>query len=175
MHLPDSKQFDVMSPATRRAAFSLVEVMVSMLIFTLLALALTKALLFSKMTAEDNLYEATALTVAISTIEQMKGASLNLLSNPVKSGGYEIFEMNIGGDSKHPITLAQENVLEVPIITNAQGLTSKSLKLTLTPDIQPMENSMGYWLSIKYSYDHPRTGRTRTQIVRNARSTIPSM
>ena len=44
--------------------------MVSMFVLALLALALTKLLLFSKVTAEDNLYEATSLTVAISIIEE---------------------------------------------------------------------------------------------------------
>ena len=75
-----SKKSTVAHPASL-AAFSLVELMVSMFVLALLALALTKLLLFSKVTAEDNLYEATSLTVAISTIEQMQGASLNLGSS----------------------------------------------------------------------------------------------
>ena len=61
-----------------------------MFVLALLALALTKLLLFSKVTAEDNLYEATSLTVAISTIEQMQGASLNLLENPLQVSGASV-------------------------------------------------------------------------------------
>ncbi|WP_425609298.1 type IV pilus modification PilV family protein [Thalassobacterium maritimum] len=69
----------------KHAGFSLLEVMISMFILTLFILAFTKGLSYVKYLAEDNLYEATALTVAVSIIEQMKGASLNLLENPTKS------------------------------------------------------------------------------------------
>lgn len=167
-----------LSPAKKKhcshhAAFSLVEMMVSMFVLALLALALTKLLLFSKVTAEDNLYEATSLTVAISIIEQMHGASLNLLENPSQESGSEVFEMVIGGNVKKSVFLGEENLLEVPIVTDSSGVIAKTLPLTITPRIDPMGNGMGYWLSIKYAYDHPRTNRTRTQIMRSARSTVP--
>ena len=155
------------------AAFSLVEMMVSMFVLAFLALALTKLLLFSKVTAEDNLYEATSLTVAISIIEQMHGASLNLLENPSQESGSEVFEMVIGGNVKASVFLGEENLLEIPIVTDSEGVIAKTLPLTITPRIDPMENGMGYWLSIEYAYDHPRTNRTRTQIMRSARSTVP--
>ena len=162
------------SHRTSSAAFSLVEVMVGMFVLSLLALGMTKLLLFSKVTAEDNLYEATALTVAVSIVEQMQGASLNLLENPQEVGGDEVFEMVIGNNVKSSVVLGEENVLDVPIVTDSGGSVAKTLALKVTPRIGLMENGKGYWLSIEYAYDHPRTNRTRTQIIRSARSTVPT-
>lgn len=156
------------------AAYSLVELMVGMFVLAMLGLGMTKALLFSKATAEDNLYEATALTVAISTMEQMQGASLKLLKDPPTIGGAAVFEMVVAGNTEQNIFLGEANFLEVPIVTDSAGSIAKTMPLTLTPQIAPMENGMGYWLSVKYSYDHPRHQRTRTQIMRSARSTVPS-
>ncbi|CAA6692992.1 MULTISPECIES: hypothetical protein [unclassified Lentimonas] len=172
MHSPDNTHFSAKTNSSRVAAFTLLEVMGSMFLFTLFALAFTKALFLCKATAEDNLYDATALTVAISTIEQMKGASLSLLESPPTSNGKEIFEMIIEGNTTHAVSLGEENVLEVPIVTNEAASVTKALELTITPDIQEMADSQGYWLSIRYSYNHPRTGRTRTYMVHNARSTV---
>lgn len=171
--MPISSKKSIVAHPASLAAFSLVELMVSMFVLALLALALTKLLLFSKVTAEDNLYEATSLTVAISTIEQMQGASLNLLENPSQESGASVFEMVIGGNIKKSVFLGKANLLEVPIVTDSLGVIAKALPLTVTPRIDPMENGMGYWLSIEYAYDHPRTNRTRTQIMRSARSTVP--
>lgn len=155
-------------------AFSLVEMMIAMFIFALLSFGITKTLLFTKLTAEDNLYEATSLTVAISTIEQMKGASLILLESPPKVGGKEVFSLVIQGNTKQNLILGEANILQVPIVTEYGGTTTKRMALTMIPEIEPMTTNTGYWLTVTFSYEHPRTGRIRTHTVRNARSTVPS-
>jgi prepilin-type N-terminal cleavage/methylation domain-containing protein len=157
----------------RRAGFSLAELMISMFLLSMLSLGITKLLFFSKMTAEDNLYEATALTVAISVIEQMQGVSFDLLENPPVESGQEVFEMVVEGSTVRDAYLGVENTLEVPVVTDSVGSIAKTLALTVTPRVEAMENGMGFWFSIEYSYDHPRTSRTRTQVVRSARSAIP--
>ena len=159
---------------SKQAAFSLVEMMIAMFIFALLAFGITKTLLFTKLTAEDNLYEATSLTVAISTIEQMKGASLILLADPPTVSGKEVFSLVVQGNTKQNIILAEENILQVPIVTESGGSTTKTMALTMIPEIEPMTTNTGYWLTVTYSYAHPRSGRVRTNTIRNARSTVPS-
>ncbi|MGZ0707463.1 type IV pilus modification PilV family protein [Coraliomargarita sp. W4R53] len=156
------------------AGFSLVEVVTSMFILALFILAFTKGLTYTKYTAEDNLYEATAMTVAVSTIEQMKGASLNLLESPPKESGKEIFTMIVEGGQEHDIILDEVNVILVPIVTEKDGSIAKKMELEMTPSITPMSSVSGYWLTIRYSYKHPSTGRVRTEVVRNSRSTVPS-
>jgi len=154
------------------AGYSLVEVVISMFILALFVLAFTKGLTYTKYTAEDNLYEATAMTVAVSTIEQMKGASLNLLESPPKKSGKEVFTMIVEGGQRRDIILDELNVVSVPIVTEKDGAIAKRMDLEMTPSIKKMNSVAGYWLTIRYSYKHPRTGRVRTEVVRNARSTV---
>jgi type II secretory pathway pseudopilin PulG len=148
--------------------------MVSMFIFALLALALTKTLSYSKYLAEDNLYEATTLTVASSLIEQIKGASLDLLINPQKVDGKEGFEMFADGTSRDFLFYDTVNDLQVPVVTDSLGSSAKTLDLRVNPSVTRMSDGDGFWIEIEYEYDHPRTQRTRTRTLRNARSTVPS-
>ena len=155
-------------------AFSLVEMVITLFLFTILALALTKALTYTKYIAEDNLYEATALTVASSLNEQIKGASLDLIINPKRINGDDCFEMSINGETSIDLTLGTFNDLDVPVVTNEGGEQTKSMRVRIKPEIDEMINRQGYWITIEYEFDHPRSGQTRSSTVRNARSKIPS-
>lgn len=154
--------------------FSLVEIVISMFILALFVLAFTKGLTYTKYTAEDNLYEATAMTVAVSIIEQMKGASLNLLENPPQKDGLSTFTMTVEGGENRDVNLDVVNIISVPIVTEKDGAVAKEMELEITPSIHAMSSTPGYWLAVRYSYKHPQTGRMRTAVVRNARSTVPN-
>ncbi|MDQ8193359.1 hypothetical protein QEH59_02915 [Coraliomargarita sp. SDUM461004] len=154
--------------------FSLVEVVISLFILALFVLAFTKGLTYTKYTAEDNLYETTALTVAVSTIEQMKSTRLNLLETPPTKDGKAIFTMIIEGDQQQDLFLDVPNTLQVPIVTEKSGAIAKTMDLEITPSIQAMSGASGYWLSIRYAYEHPNTGRVREAAIHNARSTVPT-
>lgn len=145
-----------------------------MLILTLLSLSFIKGLIYAKYTAEDNLYEASALSVAVSTIEQMKGASINKLSSPPISDGKETFTLTVENSNTIDLILDESNTMSIPLVTDSDGNVQKTLDIEVTPSIKAMDSASGYWLSLKYSYKHPRTGRIRTAIVRNARSTVPT-
>jgi prepilin-type N-terminal cleavage/methylation domain-containing protein len=157
-----------------QSGFSLVEMIVSMFVLTLLSLGFIKGLVYTKYMAEDNLYEASALSVAVSTIEQMKGASISLLSTPSTSGGKEIFTLTVENSNTIDLFLDEVNTMSIPLVTDSDGNVQKYLELEVTPSIDAMDSATGYWLSLKYSYKHPRTGRIRTAMVRNARSTVPT-
>jgi type II secretory pathway pseudopilin PulG len=155
-------------------AFSLIEMVVSMFVLTLLSLAFVRGLIYIKYTAEDNLYEASALSVAVSTIEQMKGASISLLSTPPTSDGKEIFTLTVENENEIDLILDEANTVSIPLVTDSDGNIQKTLDIEVVPSIDAMDTATGYWLSLKYSYKHPRTGRIRTAMVRNARSTVPT-
>jgi prepilin-type N-terminal cleavage/methylation domain-containing protein len=159
---------------SQRAGFSLVEVMIAMFILTFFTAALFKGLLYAKYTAEDNLYTSTALTVAVSLMEQMKGASINQISSPKEVSGKEIFTMIVEGGADRDLILGEPNKIEIPLVTDPSGVVSKTFDITINASIEEMDE-IGYWLSIRYSYAHPRTGRIRTEVIHNARSTVRSL
>ena len=127
-----------------------------------------------KYAAEDNLYESTALTVALSTLEQMKSKEFEELSESQSSSTFNL----ISGDGEiTSLNLNAPNIIPIPIITDEASSSNaviKTLPLTLEPSIQPTTTNIGFWLEVKYSYNHPRTGRTRTELVRNIRSNVPT-
>lgn len=148
--------------------------MIALFVFTLLAMAYTKTLTYSKYTAENNLYEATTSTVADSLIEQIKGASLDVLENPKKVDGKEAFEMLIERGKKQLLILNEFNELEIPIVTNDTGEQTKKLNLKLKPTITPMLNDEGYWIDVEYEFKSPDSKRIIKNTVRNARTDLPS-
>lgn len=154
------------------SGFTLVEVIISLVILTFVAAGLMSFLISIKYAAEDNLYESTALTVALSTLEQMKSKKFGELSD---SQSNSTFDLISGNGEVRSLNLNVPNIIEVPIITDgtsSNNTVAKTLSLTLEPSIQPTTTNTGFWLEVKYSYDHPRSGRTRTEIVRNIRSNV---
>lgn len=156
----------------RASAFSLVEVMISMFVLTVLALATTKTLIIAKYTAEDSLYEATALNLGLSIIEQMKSASYVVLENPPLSGGDPSFRMLIDNGAEVVLILDEVNELQIPIVTEAGGDQTKLLPTSVIPSITNMSDGSGLWLEVRYSFEHPRSGRVRERVVRNAVTNI---
>lgn len=159
----------------QKTGFSLIEVMISMFVLTLLALAITKTLAHAKYTAEDSLYEATALNLGLSIVEQMKSTSYVALSNPPLAGGKPSFRMLVDSGSEEILFLDEANQLSVPIVTEAGGARAKLLPTTITPSITEMTDGIGLWLEVRYSYEHPRSGLTRERVVRNAITDIRSI
>ena len=155
------------------SGFTLIEVIISLVILTFIAVGLMSFLISIKYAAEDNLYESTALTVALSTLEQMKSKKFGELSS---SQSNSIFYLTSGNGEVTPLNLNAPNIIQIPLITDEASSDNtviiKTLPLTLEPSIQPTTSNTGFWLEVKYSYDHPRNGRTRTEIVRNIRSDV---
>ncbi len=149
--------------------------MIALTIFTILALALTKTLTFSKFIAEDNLYEATALTVANSLVEQIKGTTMERLIAPPVANGREQFEMLAAGVAGNFLILDEYNDLDVPIVTDEAGAETKRLNVRVRPSITRMGGGDGFWIQVDYEYAHPRSGRTRSYTIRNARSMVSSL
>ena len=153
--------------------FSLVEMLISMFIFTLLSVGLSKTLIYTQQVAEDNLYEATALTVASSFIEQIKSVSYAKLLDPDQTAGKDSIEMVIGNNQRFDVILGEFNDLDIPIVTDKSGITNKTLRLQVNPSITEMNSNSGFWIEILYKYEHPKTKRIRNRVLRNARSAVP--
>ncbi|TVP75497.1 MAG: prepilin-type N-terminal cleavage/methylation domain-containing protein [Puniceicoccaceae bacterium] len=155
--------------------FSLVEVMIAMFVLTLLALATTRTMTYTKFTTEDTLYEATTLNLGLSIIEQMKGRSYHELMNPPLVGGKPSFTMRLGAGAQEILILDEANQLDVPIVTEAGGDQTKRLPVTVTPSMTPMTEGIGLWLEVHYSFPHPRSGKIRERFVYNAKTNVESL
>lgn len=151
------------------SGFTLLEVMISLIILAVAAAGLVSLLISMQYISEDNLYKSTALTVAISTLEQMKSMTTNDLEISMST---REFDLNTGANGEQTLTLDQPNQLLVPIVTNAE--TPKSMPIVLTPSIMSTAGGTQFWLRVQYQYNHPKNDRTRTKVIGCIRSRVNS-
>ncbi len=149
--------------------FSLIEVLISMFMLALLSLFLIATLTNTKYMAEDNFYEATALSASLSLMEQMMGvAEMEFSASP--------FTMVSKDNLPTELTWGSPNTLEVPVISEEDGsgnvVVNKFMDLTITPRRTPASDTDGWWIDIEYSYVHPGNGKTRTHVIRNMRGPV---
>ena len=149
------------------SGFTLVETVITMTILTIAAVSIVGTLITIQYKSQDSLYNSTALTIAISTLEQMKSTSSSTLE---ASLGTSSFNLITSVNAETLLNLGAENLLQIPIVTNTD--VDQELPLILFPDIQPLENDNGFLLEVGYEYKHPRNGRLRTEMVRCIRSRI---
>ena len=149
------------------SGFTLVETVITMTILTIAAVGIVGTLITIQYTSQDSLYGSTALTVAMSTLEQMKSMDSNALENSINTSSFNLIT-SVSGEVT--LNLSQENQIQVPIVTNDDG--NQTMPITLIPNMQTLENDNGFLLEVGYEYKHPRNGRLRTEMVRCIRSRI---
>lgn len=88
----------------RRSGMSLLEVMIATVIFSIVILGVVKGLVFARRLSENNVWRASALTVAAGYLEQMRAMTLNDLVEAAGTPPEEIpTEVNQGsGDPLWP-------------------------------------------------------------------------
>lgn len=163
--------------------FTLVETIITVFVLSVAAIGFTKLLIATQYAAEDNLYDSTAQTVALSTLEQMKNANVALLETSVMDGRFDLVvkELDVITNEEtevETLDLDEQNVLQIPLVTN--NASSKTLQLMLTPRIirntipdTADEVVLSYMLEVEYAYNHPQTQLIRTKTVRCLRSNTP--
>lgn len=152
------------------SGFTLVEIVIALVILTVGALGITQFLISLQYTAEDNLYESTALNIALSTLEQMKSTPIPVLDATPQNG---VFELTTDANTTIQLNLGQANI-DIPVPTITNNGNPQNILITLTPSITDLTGEIGFLLRVEYAYEHPRSGRIRTKVLSAIRSRVPS-
>lgn len=158
----------------KNSGFTLIETITTVVILTIAAVGLMSFLTSIRFAAENNLYESTALTVALSTLEQMKSQTYQNLQNTMLANG---FNLETGNDNQVPLSLTTPTTLPVPVVSDlgsANQAPPKLIPITLRPSITASATRAELWIEIQYSYEHPRNGRVITGVVRGTKNNIPT-
>ncbi len=187
---------------SRNRGLTLIEVMVSMGIFTLISLGVLAVVMQMRRIAENNVYENTALTIAQGYVEQVRSlayaellAAANYTGTPplppapdTGVGSLRLFSANGGGDtlltneSGRPLRRDQWASERVFLDRNAAGQDTQPLdfrfRVMLTnlnsPTIHPVA-PQGIEITIDYQVTLPDgRNRTLTRSIRNVRSVVPN-
>ena len=104
----------------------------------------------------------------------MKSALVDDLEDAESNSTFDLITgINSSGINEVTLTLGSSNeALQIPVVTN--GSNPKSMPITLTPSVVSLVNDNGFWLTVTYSYDHPRNNRTRTRTISCVRSRVPT-
>lgn len=139
--------------ASKRAGLTLVEVVVSVVIFTFAALALARFLVVIQYKAENSLYDATALSVVTNVFEQLKRSDFGQLTAFRDAGSFSVTKF---ATDDVTMNLGQPNEWVVDVNIDDQGNTLKSMSVFLTPSITLVGDSCV--VEIEYTYERPRGG-----------------
>lgn len=162
-----------------RQGFSLVEILLAMTILAVTGGAVIAATLTARRVAEDNLYQATAFTVASGYLEQMVGFSYATLQNVMKNPESPIPTKIDQGDDD-PLYLDQETTIAVPIFTSVDPETGEekvemAMELKVTPrllNLRPGSGVHAIGIEVEYEWKNPSTGREYTRMVKTIRADV---
>lgn len=147
--------------------------MIAMTILVVLAGGIIGGVFTVRSDAENNLYESAALNVAISFLEQIKSIDYTTLeSPPVNIEGKQYHTFIIGFGQELNVILNEDVTIDVPIISNTDGSSRKTLPVTLNISTTQGTDLPGYWMEVDYSWEHPTTDRVYEGEVRGFRSEI---
>ncbi|WOO39955.1 type II secretion system protein [Rubellicoccus peritrichatus] len=157
----------------KHSGMTLVEIMIAMLILTIMAAGIISAVFTVKADAENNLYESSALNVAMSFIEQMKSFDYGLLEDPpTNPAGKDVFTFIIGSGTALEVPLDEDITITVPIVSKSDGNVVKELDVILNVSKSVAASFDAYWLQVDYSWDHPTRDRAFGGSVNSLRSEV---
>jgi len=163
------------TPLKTKAGFSLVEVLIALALFGVMATGFMASSLFAKRTAESALAESTALTVASGYMEQVKSINYNSLVASVQDTSIPVATVNNQG-VVDPVYLNAYSDKTIPIRFNEDGSTAQNIIIGIKLSISTAAaSSVLNILSIQidYRWTEPGSGRIRTASLRSSRASVP--
>jgi len=170
MESRNATPYSQMRSTAARPGLTLVEVMMAMTIFVVLAGGIIAGVFTVRADAENNLYEMSSMNVALSFLEQTKGLPFDQLEGIMEDGS-EIRYLT-GFIEFKDMELGEEEELEVPIISDVDGNVKKALDVTVEINVTEADDFNGYWLTVDYRWEHPTNNKLFEGQVRSFKSNI---
>jgi len=143
----------------------------AMAMFALLSTGIIAGVFTVRADAENNLFESTSQNVAISFLEQTKSQDFESLASAMESATPTINYM-IGFGNNLTIPLGQEETITVPIVSNSDGTSKKTLDVSVTINVTEATDFNGYWITVDFGWDHPTRDRSFSGEVRAFKSMV---
>ncbi|MDX2109069.1 MAG: prepilin-type N-terminal cleavage/methylation domain-containing protein [Verrucomicrobiota bacterium] len=161
----------------KRKGMTLLEVMVALTLLTGMAGAVLLCVMQVRETAEDNLYQATSITIATGYLEQMMGMSYSTLRdialNPTKAIPTKSTESQIDN-----IYTSQFTALDIPIVSEMAADGSLVAKVSMKFEIQAHLRDLrpdgvdAIEVGITYAWTKPSNRQRNERSIKTIRSSI---
>lgn len=163
--------------AKNRRGFSLIEILIAMAILAGLAASILAGALQVRKLAEDNVYQASADTIAAGFLEQLLGIAYAELKNSAKNSAVPL-ATKINQNTSDPIYNGKWTTVSLPIISNvtADGETvpEVSIDVDVKAELRDMvlEGVDAMEIAIYYKYTNPTTQKQYERVLRTIRSSV---
>ena len=151
--------------------YSLVELMIAMTLFAFISLGIIVGTLQAREIAENNIRQATALTVANGFLEQIRGLDYSSLNNHRTSGAPFSFVVN-GMEYVSIPPYVDEVPLKVPMKVSPEK-NPLSLPMLLTINLRSIPGMQAIEISIVYKWESVKK-QLRHDEIKSIQSNIPS-
>jgi len=159
--------------SSARDGFTLVELLLSLTVFAILASGLVSSVLQSRRLAESTVFESTALTAALGYLEQMKSLRYEELEVAAGTAG-AVIATRIDQGMPDPLHLGVDNSKQILVDLDAEGLPRRWLDLWVNPRINDLSASglRALEFEITYRWLSPDRRRIHHSTVRYVRSWV---
>lgn len=161
----------------RNKGFTLLEMVISLFILAMISLSLGSATIQTRKSSEAAVYQATALAMATSYLEQIKSMDYPNLVNAMASPSTKPLPTQIDDNTNDYLYINQANTKNVAVDVTGSGQTLKTMELTITPtltDMTPILNITATEIILTYSWKTTNSKSTQTRALRTIRSFTPS-
>ena len=160
-----------------KKAFTLVEIVISLFILSMMALALGAATIQARKLSEAAVYHATALSAAQGYMEQIQSMEYQNLLDAFYAPTAAPLPTKLDQGTPDPLYINVENEKNVVVDVDASGNPSKSIKMKITPSLSNLEGTLGYKameITLLYEWRSAESATAHKRALRLVRSYVPT-
>ncbi|MGB0371567.1 MAG: type IV pilus modification PilV family protein [Opitutales bacterium] len=155
------------------SGFSLIEVMVSLFIFSMAAVSLSAGLLTTRKLSEENIYQSTVLTVVTGFVEQAKSLNFAELES-FADGNASSMDFLVSNNTLVSLQNDQETVVQIPIDTTDDSNRVITVDLYIRLKVSDVSDYEAVQVDIMYGYAAPLSQRFICSSVSTIISDVPT-
>lgn len=153
--------------------YSLLEIIIAMIIFSMVTVGILRGVLQARSMAEHSVYQSSAITVATGFIEQIKAMAYTELESLANGSASEMVFIIANGE-ENTVENGIETSLAVPLDADEEGETTLTMDLNLLVNISPVTGIDAVQVDLLYGFILPLTNKPITSSISTIVSDVPT-
>jgi prepilin-type N-terminal cleavage/methylation domain-containing protein len=162
--------------ARKTSGFTLVEVLLSLVIFAMIALGVTQTLILTRGIAESNIREVTANAVASGYLEQLKSMPYERIVSSVRDTSIPLPTVLSLGEAD-PLMVGEWLTKSIVIDEDPDLGTERHMPLHVKVEVDDLSgsgNGVILGIELAFAWEDAKTRERRERVLRTMRSYVPT-